>query len=131
MRRHLTLPVDPERLWEEMTDPGRAAGWLGGRIEWELVPGGRVRFVDDGGEVRSGRIDEVDAGRQLRWTWWPDGDEAAASEVTWELEPADGGAGATELTVTEERPVPAEARWGAADDRLLAAWAGGATLALR
>jgi uncharacterized protein YndB with AHSA1/START domain len=110
LHRSTTFPVRPERLWEELTDPEALADWFGYRVEWELTRGGRATFTDGEQGARSGRIDEVTPGRHLRFSWWPDGDETAASRVDYELEPEEGG---TRLTVTEI-PVPAEASGTAA-----------------
>jgi uncharacterized protein YndB with AHSA1/START domain len=127
IERRLTLPVEAERLWDELTDPHAASQWMGGTVEWELVPGGPARF-EDGDQVRRGRIDDVQPGRRLRFSWWPEGhaDDGEASEVTYELRPGDGGS--TELVVTERRLVagpsgPAAVAWSAWDTRLLRAWA--------
>lgn len=64
-------------------------------------------------------------GRELRFRWWPEDDEAAASDVAYVLEPDDDR---TRLTVTE-RHVPtgrasacAGAGWTPWDGRLLAIW---------
>lgn len=129
VRRVTRLPVGPDRLWPVLTEPSHASRWLGGRMQWEVTPGSPLRFEPDDDRRYDGRIDAVEPGRLVRWTWWPADDEQAASEVTWTLEP-DGDEG-TELTVTET-PAAASAcattastgRWTDDDDMLLAAWAG-------
>jgi uncharacterized protein YndB with AHSA1/START domain len=95
--RQIAFPVDIDRLWEVLTDPSSVASWFGS-VEWELAPGGEIRFADDDG-CRAGRVESVVAPRQLCFQWWPENDEADASEVTYLLEPADDG---TRLTITEE-----------------------------
>lgn len=138
LTREITLPVDADRLWEALADPSE---WIGARVEWELVPGGRARFVGDPDGERAGQVDEVQPGRRLSFRWWPESDPEDESEVTYELEPAEEG---TRLVVTEqrvterpetERPVTgplsgeaaadgaqASARWTAWDGRLVGLW---------
>jgi uncharacterized protein YndB with AHSA1/START domain len=127
IRRQVLLPAGTAEVWNELTDPDASRHWMGGRLEWELDPGGQVRFEGDDGSVRHGRIAEVEPGRSLRFRWWPDDDETSASDVSYTLDPDDPG---TRLTVTEQ-PVPAEsaplarntAGWTAWDDRLVGIWA--------
>jgi uncharacterized protein YndB with AHSA1/START domain len=146
IERRLTLPVEPERLWGALTDPDAASVWMGGRVEWELVPGAPARF-EDGPTVRRGRIDIVERARRLRFQWWPDDPDGGdgASEVTYVLRPDGTG---TELTVTERPLGPPEpgapergaaqasaaastvavagSGWSEWDGRLLGVWAGAA-----
>ena len=113
IQRALVVTVPPHRLWEALTEADAMDGWFGARVDWDLVPGGRATFTDDDGSQRHGRIEEVAPTERLRYRWWPDGDEASTSEVTYTLEPAphDG----TRLTVTEE-PVPGSAPLSASCD---------------
>lgn len=100
IRRQVVLPTDPERVWAALTDPEQAGAWIGGRIEWEVREGAELRFDDDGGPRRDGRVETVRPGRYLRYRWW-DEDGGEASEVSYLLEPHEGG---TRLTI-QERPV--------------------------
>ena len=156
IRRKLVLPVDPDRLWQALTDPDEASTWLGGRIEWEVAPGGGLVFTPDTAPpgdgsarpapVREGQVEVVRPGRYLRFRWWPrpdagarpaDGDEA--SEVSYLIEPDEGS---SVLTVQETplpaltvaalvRPGPARptGAWTQRDDVQLRAYAGAAPLA--
>jgi len=99
IRRQVVLPVDPDRLWTALTDPDQAAGWFGGRIEWELKEGAPLRFRDDDGSGREGHVEVVRPGRYLRYRWWrmePAG--AGESEVTYLIEPTEAGC---RLTIQE------------------------------
>jgi uncharacterized protein YndB with AHSA1/START domain len=131
IQRHVVLPVEPEQVWEDLTDPEAVGQWMGTTVEWKLSPGGAARFLDHDGTTRLGRVEEVVPGRRLRFQWWPDGqgEDAQISEVTYDLEPDSDG---TALTVTE-CPVFAEPAasvssgrqldtWTAADDVVLGAW---------
>jgi uncharacterized protein YndB with AHSA1/START domain len=131
IQRQVILPARPERVWTELTDPLSASEWMGGRVEWELVPGGPARFDEHGGTSRHGRVEEVVPGERLRFRWWPV-DEGAdqSSEVTFNLKPDGEG---TELTVTERRlsSVPSNTiasssvsngAWSEWDEKLLALW---------
>ena len=140
IRRQVVVPVNPERLWEALTDPDQVAGWFGGQVQWDLRDGGDATFQADDGTERLGRIEAVRPGRHLRFVWWPvAGPDEDASEVTYLLEPLDEG---TRLTI-QERPVatPRESApqasaalrtapvdttmaWTPWDGRLVGAWAG-------
>jgi uncharacterized protein YndB with AHSA1/START domain len=106
IRRQVVLPVDQDRLWLALTDAEQAAEWLGGRIQWDLHPGAPLRFQDDDGTEREGRVEAVRPGRYLRYRWWtadpPGGGE---SEVTYLIEPTGDG---TRLTIQERDVTPAE-----------------------
>jgi uncharacterized protein YndB with AHSA1/START domain len=87
--RTVELDADTDAVWEAIADPERRAQWLD----------------DDDAAGRTVRVDEIDAGRRLVWTWWrPDGDEPDASTVEIAVSPrTDGG---TRVVVTE-RPLSA------------------------
>ena len=125
IERTLVLPVTPEELWHELTDPESVAEWFGAHVEWDLTPGGRLSFddVDDGERV--GRINEVIPAKELQFLWWPKDAESETSEVTYRLESDHDG---TRLTVTE-RPIgmiasACNAAFTAWDHRLLQIWLG-------
>jgi uncharacterized protein YndB with AHSA1/START domain len=151
IRRQVVVPVAPGRLWEALTEPDQLAGWFGGRMEWDLRPGGAARFRGDDGTERVGRIETVRPGRHLRFVWWPAGDKHGASaakgesagdevsEVSYLLEQLDEG---TRLTIQERQvsspsgagsqagparqahPTDTAMAWTAWDGRLAGAWAG-------
>ncbi len=98
-RRQIAFPVDVDRLWELLTDPSSVATWFGSTVEWELAPGGEIRFADGEDGVRSGRVESVTPPRQLRFQWWPEDNDTEISEVTYHLESIEDG---TQLTITEE-----------------------------
>lgn len=120
IRRQLTLPAEPNRVWEALTDPDEAESWLGGRIEWEPAEGGPLHFESTGGEVREGIVETVRPARHLSFRWWPAdaSDPGNASEVTYTLEPAGDG---TLLTVQE---APVADTWTALDSLRLQMYAG-------
>lgn len=97
LSRAITLPVDVERMWQALVEP---SAWIGAQVEWDLVPGGRARFVGDPAGDREGRVDDVQPGRRLAFHWWPEADPADESEVACELQPDGEG---TRLVVTERR----------------------------
>ena len=107
IRRQIVLPADPRRVWRALTDPSVASRWFGGRVDWDLHEGAALRFHDDDGSERVGRIDVVRPERYLRYTWWvqpgtadESGDEeGTASEVSYLLEEAADG---TRLTIQEQ-----------------------------
>jgi uncharacterized protein YndB with AHSA1/START domain len=80
--RSVEVEADTDDLWSTLSDPELRALWLD----------------DDDARSRELRLDEVDDGRRLVWTWWRPGDEPGASTVEIVLAPTAGG---TTVTVTE------------------------------
>jgi len=113
VRREVTLPVEPERAWELITDPGELEGWLADEVELEPEEGGAVRVTWEDGERREGVVEEVEAERRLVFRWgaadgsespgigWDAGD--GASRVEWTLAPVPAG---TRLVVVERSLSP-------------------------
>lgn len=133
LERHLFIPASPQHLWETLTDPDAVSTWFGARVHWDLRPGGPARFVEDDGQVREGRIEEVVTHQQLRFRWWPEehGDDES-SEVTYLLAPMGEG---TDLTITERQLTTAPpagtttaqapsapTNWTSWDGRLVGVW---------
>jgi len=96
VRREVTLPVEPERAWELITDPAELEGWLADEVELEPEEGGEVYVRFEDGEERWGMVEEADPERRLAFTW---GD----SRVEWVLEPVEDG---TRLVVVERSLSP-------------------------
>jgi uncharacterized protein YndB with AHSA1/START domain len=80
--RSVEIEADTGDVWSACSDPDVRALWLD----------------DDDARSRELRIDEVDDGRRLVWTWWRPDDEPGASTVEIVLAPTAGG---TMVTVTE------------------------------
>jgi uncharacterized protein YndB with AHSA1/START domain len=82
--RTVELDAGADAVWEAIADPELRATWLD----------------DDDAAGRTVRVDEVDDGRRLVWTWWrPDGDDPGAATVEIAVSPlVDGG---TRVVVTE------------------------------
>jgi uncharacterized protein YndB with AHSA1/START domain len=78
--RSIDLDAPASEVWEAVSDPSRLAGWLGEEVQLDVVEGGSGRVVDDG-VVRRVRVDEVDTGRKLSFTWWPEDDATGVSRV--------------------------------------------------
>lgn len=100
-RRQIAFPVDVDHLWELLTDPLSVATWFGSTVEWELVPGGNIRFADGEDGARIGRVESVDPPHELRFQWWPEDSDTEISEVTYNLASIEDG---TQLTITEDPP---------------------------
>jgi len=96
VRREVTLPVEPERAWELITDPEELEGWLADEVELEPEEGGDVHVTFEDGEQRWGTVEEVEPERRLTFVW---GD----SRVEWVLEPVPEG---TRLVVVERSLAP-------------------------
>jgi uncharacterized protein YndB with AHSA1/START domain len=98
VRREVVLPVDPDRAWELITDPGELEGWLADEVELEPEEGGEVRVEWEDGERREGVVEEVEEGRRIVFVW---GEEP--SRVVWTLDPVPDG---TRFVVTERSLAP-------------------------
>jgi uncharacterized protein YndB with AHSA1/START domain len=80
--RSVEVDAGADDVWSAITDPDRRSLWLD----------------DDDARARELRVDQVDDGRRLVWTWWRPGDEPGASQVEIVLAPTTAG---TRVVVTE------------------------------
>lgn len=81
--RSVDLDAAPDAVWEVVADPEARRGWLD----------------DEDAASRVLRVDRIDEGRSLSWTWWRPDDAAGASRVEVTLTELDDGG--TRLVVTE------------------------------
>lgn len=102
VERAVEVELDADEVWELLVDDAERAGWFGGETSLEPVPGGTGTFTDPDGTRRGAVVDDVEPGRRLAWTWWPE-EGGAASQVRIDLSPVPGG---TRIAVTE-RPLAA------------------------
>jgi uncharacterized protein YndB with AHSA1/START domain len=105
VEREITVPVEPERAWELVTEPEHLERWFAEQVELEPTPGAPVRVVGDDGGERHGVVEEVDAPRRLRFVWYapPDG---PPSSVEIEVAPDAGG---SRISVTERELITVDA----------------------
>ena len=80
--REVEVQADADEVWSAISDPELRSLWLD----------------DDDARSRDLRLDEVDEGRRLVWTWWRPDDEPGSSTVEIVLAPTPGG---TRVVVTE------------------------------
>lgn len=92
MERRLAHPV--EKVWRALSEPGELVHWFPTAVELDLVPGGKVRFVEHSDEYPSldGEITDLDPPRLIAYTWDED-------HLRWELR-ADGDGSVLTLTHT-------------------------------
>jgi uncharacterized protein YndB with AHSA1/START domain len=111
VERTVEVPVPPEELWAAVADPAALADWFDAEVELEMRPGGSGRFVLADGGARRVLVHEVEPGRHLSFSWWPDNDGrwrlTERTTVTMTLEPAPAG---TRLRVVESRSRAVRAR---------------------
>ena len=88
--REITLPVEPEEAWADVSEADRLAEWMDEDVELDLWEGGDVRIGD-----RSGVVHEIQDGRRLRFT-------SGDSEITFTVEPLVDG---SRIRVVETGPV--------------------------
>lgn len=108
MTRSVDIDAATDDVWTAIADPERRRDWLD----------------DPDAVARTVRVDEVDAGRRMVWTWWGPGDEPDTATVEIALRPLDGGGTRVVVTETLALPLPrasaaaapARLRW---DRRLL------------
>ncbi len=81
MVRRIEIELGPDRVWEIVT--GALGDWLGGDIEIDLRPGGKIDFRAT--QRREGVVEEFEPGRRLTWRWWEAGDEDGATDTVVEL----------------------------------------------
>jgi uncharacterized protein YndB with AHSA1/START domain len=86
--RTVDIAAGADAVWDAVADPDLRATWLD----------------DPDALSRAVRVDEVDAGRRMVWTWWRDDEGPGASTVEIALRPLDGGG--TRVVVTETLAVP-------------------------
>jgi uncharacterized protein YndB with AHSA1/START domain len=68
VKRETVLDVDADRAWEAISDPDWLERWLADEVDLEPVEGTPATFTVDGDE-RPGRVEHVDEGRGLSFTW--------------------------------------------------------------
>lgn len=74
--RHLAHPV--ERVFRAVTEPAELAGWFPGKVEIDLVVGGRAKFTDSGLDIdpellaSEGTVTELDPPHLFAFTWGRD-----------------------------------------------------------
>jgi uncharacterized protein YndB with AHSA1/START domain len=107
------IRATPEAIWTAITDPEWTERFgYGGRVEYDLRPGGEYRAWTSA-EMRAsgapdlaidGEVIECDAPRRLVQTWRMVMDEGMTAEgftrLTYEIEPGEGDV--TKLTVTHD-----------------------------
>lgn len=82
VKRETVLDVDADRAWEAISDPDWLERWLADEVELEPVEGTPATFTVDGDE-RPGRVERVEEGRGLSFTW--EREEGRPSLVELEL----------------------------------------------
>jgi uncharacterized protein YndB with AHSA1/START domain len=106
--REILCPVEPEELWEVLTDPEQLREWFATEVELDPRPGGRGRFRWENGEERCATVREAEAPERLVLDW----DDEGCVELV--LEPDEDG---TRLLVRET-----SADFGAALELRALAW---------
>jgi uncharacterized protein YndB with AHSA1/START domain len=127
--RRVDLDIDAAQLWGALSDPQQLAAWLGDEVDLDVRVGATGMVIDDG-VLRRVRIDHLDEGRQLAFTWWEHDQPHLASTVRFEVEQRPDGGSRLAIVetfdpeahgnaITKARAVAAE-RWGV---RVMCLWA--------
>lgn len=109
----LEIQASPVEVWDAITNPDRTETYgYGGRVHYDLRPGGVYRVSPTGemaahgapDPILDGEVLEADAPGRLVQTWHalfnPEIAAEAPTRLTWEL--AEGDGGVTKLTLTHE-----------------------------
>jgi uncharacterized protein YndB with AHSA1/START domain len=89
IEREVELMASPEQIWERITDSSMISEWIGGDVEIEPRPGGRITFSPEGGPGVWGTVEEVVQHERIQWSWRTD--DGQPSLIEFELSPAEGG----------------------------------------
>jgi uncharacterized protein YndB with AHSA1/START domain len=137
--REIDLDADPNDVWPLVAEPLGWAEWLADEVDLEgIEPGATGTVVDDDGLHRAVRVDDVEPGRSVRFTWWPLDEPGGPSAV--ELVVLGGPEGSRVRIVETQSPatgyLQAQASTGGArpvgnrwEWRIMALWTASAALA--
>jgi uncharacterized protein YndB with AHSA1/START domain len=93
--REIVFPVEPDEVWEALTEPERLEEWFANDVELDPHEGGEGVFRWENGEERRATVREAEEPERLVLDWDDGG------EVEFELEAVPDG---TRLTVRETSP---------------------------
>jgi uncharacterized protein YndB with AHSA1/START domain len=132
VRRDVTVPAEPEEVWEAFATEEGLEGWLADDVELDLRDGGEAVLRYPDGEERRALVERVEQGRRIVLRWRRRGCDP--SRVLIELEPVPAGTlvrvvewglGPTASARAWREPLEALAAWAAPWDRAVPV-AGGA-----
>lgn len=89
IEREVELMASPEQIWERITDSSMVSEWMGGDVEIEPRPGGRITFSPEAGPDVWGTVEEVVQHERIQWSWRTD--EGQPEPIEFELSPAEDG----------------------------------------
>ena len=105
--RETLLPASRPEVWAALTEADRLAEWLGGAVQIDPQPRGRVDIRGTAGVDRRGTVIAVNRPYRLVIEWWEgsaeDPGNGPVTHVEFLLQEEAGG---TRLTVTEWHAVP-------------------------
>ena len=93
--REIVFPVEPDEVWEALTEPERLEEWFANDVELDPQEGGEGVFRWENGEERRATVREAEEPERLVLDWDDGG------EVQFDLEAVPDG---TRLTVRETSP---------------------------
>ena len=115
VRRSVVLAAPVDAVWAAITEAGHLSAWLGGDVDLDAFPGGQI-VVREEGRLRRGVIADLEplhrleirwlpTSRRVGFLWGPDDEPAGAGGgVEFRLDPVEGHARLTRLTVVERPP---------------------------
>jgi len=100
--REALLPAPRQQVWAALTQADRLGDWLGGDVQIDPRPRGRVVVRGSGCVERQGRVVAVNQPYRLVIEWWEGSEDRSdtgpATRVEFVLQEEEGG---TRLTVSE------------------------------
>ena len=98
--REVLLPAGRPEVWAALTQPDQLAEWLGGEVQFDARPRGRLAVRGGAGADRQGRVIAVNQPYRLVIEWWEGSAEEPppVTRVEFVLQEEGGG---TRLTVSE------------------------------
>src|SRR5262245_49190438 len=88
--RSIELDLEPDEVWDLIGDGERWSEWMVDEADVDVVPGSTGSVVDRR-EPRDVRIDTVDDGERVAFTWWPVNRIDLQSAVELHIVPRPGG----------------------------------------
>ncbi len=107
VQRDIDVDLPADDVWPLVGDGAGWTEWLVDEADVVVEPGQEGSVVDDG-RRRAVRIDAVEPGESVTWSWWPVDQPAEASTVRLLVVPAGVR---TVVRITETRASASAGRW--------------------
>jgi uncharacterized protein YndB with AHSA1/START domain len=92
----IRIAATPEQVFQAFVTPSSLQGWIGGTIEMDAFPGGRMDVQWETGDHVGGEVVLIDQPRHIVWHWWDaqklaiEDDPGLVTIMIWTLTDAEG-----------------------------------------